>query len=59
MNNISKQDIIEAIQEVNWYHINNNGELVSGANSKEHEPLYKANDIYKAIDHLFEKKLLN
>ena len=47
---ISRQAAIEAIERIDWYHINQNGELVSGANSQEHEPLYKAADIYAAIE---------
>lgn len=47
---ISRQAAIEAIERIDWYHINQNGELVSGANSQEHEPLYKASDIYAALE---------
>lgn len=50
MSYISRQAAIEAIENVEWYHINQNGELVSGANSQEHEPLYKAADVYAAIE---------
>ena len=47
---ISRQAAVEAIESTDWYHINGNGELVSGANSQEHEPLYKASDIYAALE---------
>ena len=47
---ISRQAAVEAIEKTDWYHINKNGELVSGANSQEHEPLYKASEIYAALE---------
>ena len=47
---ISRQDAIEAMEDVDWYHINSNGQLVHGANSKEDEPLYKAEDVYKVLN---------
>ena len=47
---ISRQAAIEAIENTDWYHINHSGELVHGANSNDDTPLYKADDVYKAID---------
>lgn len=47
---ISRQAAIGSIENVDWYHINQNGDLVSGANSQEHEPLYKASEIYAAFE---------
>ena len=47
---ISRRAAVEAIERTDWYHINQNGELVSGANSQEHEPLYRASDIYAALE---------
>lgn len=47
---ISRQAAIEAMEDVDWYHINSNGQLVHGANSKEDEPLYKAEDVYKVLN---------
>ena len=47
---VNKEDAVEAIENTDWYHINKDGELVSGANSQDHIPLYKADDVYKAID---------
>ena len=47
---IRREDAIDAIERTGWYHINARGELVHGANSQEDVPLYKAEDIYKAID---------
>lgn len=46
---IRKWDTIYAVEGVDWYHINERGELVKGANSKDHEPLYKAKDIHEAL----------
>lgn len=48
---ILRQDIIDAIEEVTWYHLHN-GEMVEGANSKEVQPWYKSEDIYKAIENI-------
>ena len=47
---ISRQDTIEAIEHVTWYHQNRNGQMVSGANSDEHQAWYKAEDVYEAIE---------
>ena len=48
---ISKEQAIEAIDEVDWYHVDFTGELVHGAASDD-EAWYKAEDIYKAIESL-------
>lgn len=51
MNNlIKKSDAIEAIEVVDWYHQNKNKDMVSGANSDEHQAWYKADDVYKALE---------
>lgn len=47
---ISRQDTIDAIEHVTWYHQNRNGQMVSGANSDEHQAWYKAEDVYEAIE---------
>ena len=47
---ISRAAIVDAIEGVDWYHQNENGEMVHGANSAEHQAWYKAEDIYKAIE---------
>jgi len=47
---ISRAAVVDAIEGVDWYHINRNGEMVHGANSAEHQAWYKADDIYKAIE---------
>ena len=51
MNNelISRDALNETIDKITWYHINSDGELVEGAHD-DGDALYKAEDIYKAID---------
>lgn len=46
---IKRSDAIEAIEIVDWYHINRNGDLVSGARS-DGTALYKAADVYKTLE---------
>lgn len=53
---IKKKALKNAIDCCTWYHINKNGELVEGANSAEHEPLYKYSDIKKIIKGLPTRK---
>lgn len=48
---LAKKQAIEAIEGVDWYHVNSKGELVHGSTSDE-ESWYKADDIYKAIESL-------
>ena len=47
---IKRSDAIEAIEVVDWFHQNGNKDMVSGANSAEHQAWYKAEDIYKALE---------
>ena len=47
---IRRSDAIEAIEVVDWYHQNRNKDMVSGANSDEHQAWYKAEDVYKALE---------
>lgn len=47
---IDRQAAIDAMEDVDWYHINKDGQLIHGANSKEDEPLYKAEDVYKVLN---------
>ena len=47
---ISRQAVVDAIEGVDWYHINKNGEMVHGANDNDHQAWYKAEDIYKAVE---------
>ncbi len=49
---IKRSDAIEAIEVVDWYHQNRNKDMVSGANSAEHQAWYKADDVYKALEAL-------
>lgn len=46
---ISRAAVVDAIDGVDWYHINKNGEMVHGANDNDHQAWYKAEDIYKAV----------
>lgn len=41
--------VIDAIDKTTWYHQNINKDMVEGANSKEHQPWFKSQDIYAAI----------
>ena len=41
--------LIDKIEGTTWYHINKNGELVVGANSKTDTPLYKHSDIKRVL----------
>ena len=47
---IKRSDAIEAIEVVDWYHQNRNKDMVSGANSNDHQAWYKADDVYKALE---------
>jgi DNA-directed RNA polymerase subunit RPC12/RpoP len=47
---IKREDAIDAIECVTWYHQNRNKDMVSGANSDEHQAWYKAEDIYDALE---------
>lgn len=47
---IKRSDAIDAIECVTWYHQNRNKDMVSGANSDEHQAWYKADDVYKALE---------
>ena len=47
---ISRKATIDAMESVDWYHINKEGQLTHGANSEEHEPLYKAKDVYTVLN---------
>lgn len=47
---IKREDAIDAIEGTDWYHQNRNKDMVSGANSDEHQAWYKADDVYKALE---------
>ena len=48
---ISRAELIEAIEDTDWYSPNRNGKLTQGAKD-ESEAWYKYEDIYKAINNL-------
>lgn len=49
---ISRKAMIQAVDNTDWYHINRNGDLVEGANSDNDTPLYKAEDVYRALENV-------
>ena len=49
---VERQKVIDAIEKVHWYHQNDNGEMVRGANSHKHQPWYKSQDVYDALEKL-------
>lgn len=46
---ISRQNVTNAIEDTDWYHINEKGEMVQGSSS-ELESWYKHDDIMDAIE---------
>lgn len=52
MDLIDRQAAIDAIENTDWYHQNRNKDMVSGANSAEHQAWYKAEDVYNALENL-------
>ena len=47
---IDADKLTEAIEMTTWYHVNETtGKLIEGANGAFGQPLYKSDDIYKAI----------
>ena len=46
---VKRADVIDAVESTDWYHQNRNGDMVSGANSDEHQAWYKADDIYRVL----------
>ena len=53
---VSKEEVVNAIDETIWFHINRRGELVPGANSQTDIPLFRYSDICETIDRLFDEK---
>ena len=49
---ISRAAVVDAIEGVDWYHQNQHGEMVHGANPDDHQAWYKAEDIYKAVENV-------
>ena len=41
--------LVENIEDITWYHVNEAGRLTEGANSNRDIPLFKANDIFSAL----------
>ena len=46
---ISRRALLDAIEEIEWYHISEVGTLALGAHSED-DGLYRATDIYNAFD---------
>ena len=46
-----RREIIEAIDNVDWYRQDDNKNMVIGA-ANEHEAWYRAEDIYRALENL-------
>ena len=46
---IRRSEVIDAIENIYWYHQNDNKDMVLGAKD-EHEAWYKADDVYKALE---------
>lgn len=44
---ISREDAIDCIEHITWYHVNGRGQLVDGATSDT--GLYKAKDVYEGL----------
>ena len=49
---ISRQAAIEAFDNLEWYHQNQNKDMVRGANSERHQAWYKEQDVYKTLEQL-------
>lgn len=47
---IRRSEAIEVLENTDWYHQNANKDMVSGANSNEHQAWYKADDVYGALE---------
>jgi hypothetical protein len=49
---VNRDELFNAIDVTTWYHQNSNKDIVPGANSAEHQPWFKSQDIYDAIKSL-------
>lgn len=47
---IYRSALIEKIESTDWYHISESGNLEKGANSELDTPLFKADDIFTALE---------
>ena len=50
---ISRKEAIDAFDNLEWFHQNANKDMVSGANSAEHQAWYKADDVYRVLDEVY------
>lgn len=54
-NLIELSEVIEAIDNVDWYHQNASKEMVSGA-ANAHEAWYRAEDINRVLENLLSEQ---
>ena len=47
---IDADALTDALEETDWYHQNQNKDMVHGANSLEHQAWYKEQEVYAAVD---------
>lgn len=47
-----RREVIEAIDNIDWYHQDTNKNMVLGANPDLHQAWYKAEDVYKALENV-------
>ena len=47
---VEREVLIDRVEEIDWYHIGSQGDLARGACSDGDTPLYKADDIYEALE---------
>ena len=47
---IRRRDVIEAIDNIDWYHQNSTKDMVLGANPDLHQAWYKAEDVYQSLE---------
>lgn len=47
---IRRSEVVEAIDNIDWYHQNASNEMVIGANPDLHQAWFKAEDVYKALE---------
>ena len=46
---IRRSEVVEAIDNIDWYHQNANKDMVLGA-TDEHQAWFKAEDVYSALE---------
>ena len=47
---IDANALTDVVEHIDWYHVSVKGNLIQGANSEFDTPLYKADDIYEALE---------